>query len=127
MKKFMLLGLMSLICGAATAQSLYAPTLDSVVVLFDVGDREYSPFLFHNILGEQLSMKMDEATCAHVRISSTNDVICQGASQETVVGSVGESTAQDGFWQARKVQWSSNVEIVSAQTKAGTVYSLKVK
>lgn len=57
----------------AATTNPYAPTLNDVVVLFDVADKEYSPFLFHALMGETLRMKMDES-CENIEVTQQGQV-----------------------------------------------------
>jgi hypothetical protein len=116
-----------LFTGFAQANT-YAPTLQSVVVLYDVAENEYSPFLYHSIMGEMLEMKM-HPSCAHITVEThSKTVICISTSGKgTPVGVVGKEDGNEAFWRGYQVNWYNNVEILETKTKRGLEYSLKIK
>ncbi len=105
----------------------YAPTLESVVVLFDIPESAYSPFLFHHIMGETLDLKMHES-CPKIAVKQ-GIVYClnERGYAKAAVGIISKAVGQDGFWQIRSVKWHSNVEILETRTPRGLIYSLKLK
>ncbi|MBK9322949.1 MAG: hypothetical protein IPM97_08400 [Bdellovibrionaceae bacterium] len=104
----------------------YAPTLKSVVALYDIADREYSPFLFHLILDVTLDMRMDES-CRKISVTKDAQVLCFSNGASTVVGTLGEKVNQDGFWSAYRIEWASNVEIVETQEEGRFTYAVRLK
>jgi hypothetical protein len=112
----------------AFAANPYAPTLQDVVVIQSVIEKDFSPRLYHSIMGEILEMKMDDS-CKRIEIKKS-DVICISSEGDNTP--VGQLTSVNGpqqeEWIARKVKWSNKVAIKETRQRSGELqYSLVVK
>lgn len=104
----------------------YAPTLQTVVVIHDIMEEEYSPFLFQTIFGELLDLGMDES-CRQIQVSSDKSVFCVSALNKVVaVGKLGTAQEPIEGWGINSVNWNSNVSIVKKSKNGKTIYSLVV-
>jgi hypothetical protein len=127
-KSLALTGLLAaMLAFAAQAQNqTYAPQLADAVVLQDSVERDFSPQLFHSVLGEVLNMKMD-ASCTQVRVvgSTVNCISSEG--HALAVGSLTKESRPMGEWSAITVKWSDKVEVREGHSALGLTYSLIVK
>lgn len=120
---FTLTALISL--NSFAANNSYAPTLNKVVVIYDVADKEYSPFFFHFILGETFLMNMSQS-CPHVQVTSQQNVYCYSSTHAILVGKLSQIVNQNGFESAYSINWYSNVEIIETRNKNNTGYSYSI-
>ena len=130
MKHFILLGALFLagVQSKASTSNPYAPTLNSVIALYDPLERTYSPFLYNSIMGEALDMKMD-ASCAHIKVAVDKSIICiSNMNQNTVVGKLDGTVGQSQGWIHVAIRFFNNVQIVEdVQRVAGRpIYSYRL-
>ena len=114
--------------SVANAQfsNTYAPKLTDVVILYDGAERDYSPFLYHRLMGETLEMWKD-STCAMIQVREDRYVDCVSTSRVAVpVGELGKRLGNDAEWTMISVNWSNRVQIVETQTSRGLRYSVRV-
>lgn len=126
--KTVLLGMMALMFAtqANASANPYAPTLQSVVVLNDTMEDEFSPFLFQLIQGEILELGMDES-CKQIQVSSDQSVFCFSNTKKPVlVGKLGAGLGAQEGWGIHAVNWNNNVSIVEKFKNGKTIYSLVV-
>lgn len=137
MKKIFLLTIL-LFSNSALSQSFpipnpYAPKYEDVVVLYDVSENDFSPFLYHQIMGEYLDMARHDS-CKTIKILPANKrkaVVCVSSeNQEVVVGELSESFKQEGFDRIYHVFWNTEraelVQFVNARN-GDLEYSIVVK
>lgn len=109
----------------AMGQNLYAPTLKDVTVLYDSFERDFSPFLFHWIMGEALDMKMHDS-CKKIRVNE-GIVSCISASgASVVVGQLGSKVGNQQEWQAIQVKWNNKVKILETKVNDRSVFQLMI-
>jgi hypothetical protein len=126
--KTIFFGLMALtfVMQSNASANPYAPTLQSVVILNDLMEDDYSPFLFQAILGEILDMKMDDS-CQLVQVSSNKSVYCISAAKKmVVVGNLGPALGTQEGWRVHSVNWYNNVSVIGKIKNGKTFYSVVV-
>lgn len=119
--------LTGLVSSSALAGNSYAPTLNNVVVLHDRSEGDYSPFLYHTLIGEVSELDRD-ASCVRVEISQNKYVNCISSSRQVrSVGTLAQPIGNVEEWTKMSVHWTDRVEIIEKKTSRGVKYSLRVK
>lgn len=108
----------ALILGGLQASSAnanpYAPKLKSLVVVKDVFENQFSPFLYHKIMGEVIQINMD-ASCVRVQVNNESLVCISSTNRKTVVGKLNRNEGQFREWIAVSVNFYDNVKIFESR------------
>lgn len=105
----------------------YSPTLETVVVLKDEAEGDYSPFFYHLTDGELLEMSMDVKTCRLVSVQK-NQIFCKSSADAlTLVGTLtAKKIGRQEEWVGYAIDWSNNVEVAETKTQRGMVFSIRI-